>query len=252
MKKPNYSNVNYSRAYVRSVPMRPGELTIMTSKSAVASMVHGCAVGEESVRAGMGTFILNLGMSQKRFAEYFHANHEWKNDGAQFLFKTCVRGNLNTERENISQVVSEAKISTLIILGWEWASSSWRQKQRLLGFLRELMDASEVSVVVYSHCFNAPRPGRLDKGGVGKLALMAMFVAELEATDELEESCPKPPPLVYRSLAEKQAIERGAHALINKINEIQDGSPKITTERDERIAAVVQEEEEVMAPDVPR
>ena len=197
--------------------MRHGELTIITSDSAEASMVHSCRLGSDAEKAGLPTLIVNCALSPKRFKEHFNANHQPKAKPELFLHSS-VKGNLASEADAIDQMVYEGKVGLVIIVGWEWTSSSWRRKQRLLHYLRELMAERDVAVVVYSHCHNNPKPGHVDKGGVGKLALMSMFVAEIEMSEELESSCPKPPPLVFKNIAEEQAAERSARELISKIN----------------------------------
>ena len=229
MKITNLNKVNRDRAYVNHIPLRHGEVTIVTSESAEASMVHSCRFAADTQKAGVATLILNCALSDKRVREYFLKHHKWSNNDPQLLFKSSVRGNLIGDAEDISQIIYEGRIGTVVILGWEWASSSWRRKQRLLHFLREMMDTYSVAVVVYAHCYNSPKPGHVDKGGLGKLALLAMFVVGIEASEQLEKDCPKPPPLVYRDLAELQAAERSARQLINKINGIQwsDGGSEV-------------------------
>ena len=220
MKITNLNKVNRDRSYVNHIPLRNGEVTIVTSDSAEASMVHSCRFAAETQKAGVGTLVINCALSDKRFREYFLKHNGWSNSEPKMLFKSSVRGNLIGDAEDISQLIIEGRIGTVVIVGWEWTSSSWRRKQRLLHYLREIMDMYSVVVVVYSHCYNSPKPGHVDKGGLGKLALLAMFVVGIEASEQLEKDCPKPPPLVYKDLAERQAAERSAQLLINKINGI--------------------------------
>lgn len=222
------SNVDRQRSYINNVPIRQGEVTIVTSESAEASMVHSCRFGDSTAKAGVSTLILNCAMSDKRFKEYFHANHKWQNSTPQLLFKSSVRGNLVGDAEAIEQLCSESHIGMVIILGWEWTSSGSRRKERLLHFLRSLMEDYNIAVVVYSHCYNAPKPGHIDKGGVGKLALLAMFVAEITASDELEKACPKPKPMSF-SMKDVQDAEESARLLIRKINELGDSPVRIVS-----------------------
>lgn len=228
MKIKNLDKLNRDRAYVNHVPLRNGEVTIVTSESAEASMVHSCRLGADMQKAGVPTLILNCAISDKRFREYFAKNHKWSNNNPKLMFKSSSRGNLAADAEDISQIIVEGRIGTIVILGWEWTSSSWRRKQRLLHYMREIMDIYGVAIVVYSHCYNSPKPGHVDKGGLGKLALLAMFVVGIEASEELEESCPKPPPLVYKDLAERQAAERSAQLLMSKINGLEGSDGRVS------------------------
>lgn len=233
MKIKNIDKLNRDRAYVNHVPLRDGEVTIVTSVSAEASMVHSCRLGADMQKAGVPTLILNCAISDKRFREYFAKNHKWSNNNPKLMFKSSSRGNLAADAEDITQIIAEGRIGTVVVLGWEWTSSSWRRKQRLLHYLREIMDIYGVAVVVYSHCYNSPKPGHVDKGGLGKLALLAMFVVGIEASEDLEESCPKPPPLVYTDLAERQAAERSAQLLMSKINGLEGSGEQLGITNDE-------------------
>jgi len=78
-----------------------------------------------------------------------------------------------------------------------------------------------VAIVIYSHIANSPVAGEIDHGGLGKLALLAMFVVEIEASELMDEQVPKPPALVVRSLEDEAAAERSAQSIINKINGMQ-------------------------------
>ena len=79
MKIKNLDKLNRDRAYVNHVPLRDGEVTIVTSVSAEASMVHSCRLGADMQKAGVPTLILNCAISDKRFREYFAKNHKWSN-----------------------------------------------------------------------------------------------------------------------------------------------------------------------------
>lgn len=214
MKKNKYTK----RAYVNQVPIRHGEVTVVTSTNATATMKHSSRLACSTQAAGVPVLLINCGMSDKRFREYFYEHHAPQIKKQALLLHSSVRGNLVGEREAIDQLVEETGTGVLIIAGWEWTADSYRRKQRLISYLRGLAEEKDIAIVIYSHIANAPVAGEIDHGGLGKLALLAMFVVEIEVSKELEDSAPKPPPLVSQSLAEEEAMERSAQVLINKIN----------------------------------
>jgi hypothetical protein len=217
-------NKHTKRAYVNQVPVRHGEVTVVTSTNAVATMKHSSRLAVATQKAGVPVLLVNCGMSDKRFREYFYETHSPQIKKQELVLHSSVRGNLIGEREAIDQIVEETGTGVLIIAGWEWTSDSYRRKQRLLSYLRALAEERDVAIVIYSHIANAPIAGEIDHGGLGKLSLLAMFVVEIEASKVLEDAAPKPPPLVSQSLEEEEAAERSAQVLINNINGLE-GEP---------------------------
>jgi hypothetical protein len=216
MKTKNF-NTAHSRSYINNIPVRDGELTIVTSDSAEDTLVHSAKLAASAQQAGVPALLINCTVSRKRFTEYFNANHEYHNTFPQLITHSSMRGELIREKEMIEQIVQECRVGLVVLTGWEWTADSWRKKQKVLFFLRKLMDLYSVTIVVYSHCYNAPEPGVLDKGGVGKLALHALFVAQIDASVELERAKPMPPPLVATAEEEAQAV-RSAQLLASRIN----------------------------------
>ena len=225
MKHTKLNTINMKRAYINNIPLRHGEITVVTSDNAVATMQHSSRLAESVQKAGVSTLLINCGMSDKRFKEYFYDNHDQSVKKPELVLYSSVRGNLIGEREALDQIITEVGIGVIVLAGWEWASSSWRRKERLLFYLRELMEDRDVAIIIYSHVSNSPVAGQIDKGGLGKLSLLAMFIAELDASEEMEKQVPKAPPIVYHNYEEYLAAERSAQLLINKINGLggQDG-----------------------------
>jgi hypothetical protein len=211
------------RAYINRVPVRHGELTIVASHNAESSMKHSAQLAAKTQQSGVPVLLINCAMSDKQFKEHFNKHHAPSVKRPHVVLMSSVRGNLIGEKEAIDQIIEETGTGVIIISGWEWTAASWRRKQRLLFYLRELMEERDVAIVIYSHVHNAPVAKEIDHGGLGKLSLLAMFVVELEASEHLENESPKPPPLVSLSLEEDQAAERSAQLLINKMNRLQRG-----------------------------
>ena len=230
MKTSKMTNLDMKRAYINNVPLRHGEVTIITSDNAMATMQHSSRLAESIKNAGSPTLLINCGMSDKRFKEYFYENHDAAVKNHEIVLYSSIRGDLIGEREAIDQIVVEAGIGVVIIAGWEWTSSSWRRRQRLLFYLRELMEDRDVAIIIYSHTANAPVAGEIDHGGVGKLALLAMFVIELNTVEELEKQVPIAPSVCYRTYEEYLEAERSAQVMLSKINGLQgeEGELRIT------------------------
>ncbi len=206
--------------YVNNIPVAHGELSIVMSDNAEKVMKHSSALAKKIKDAGVGVLLINCGMSNKRFRE--HAGYpEEGNPKVHYLIHTSYRGDLIGERDGIEQLVRECGIRVIIIAGWEWTSNSYRRKEKLIYFLRELMAEKDVAVIVYSQAPTKPVIGKYDRGGVGKLAMLAISIINDETAEVLEKAEPKPPPLVYNGKEELEAMERSAQLLASKINDLQ-------------------------------
>ncbi len=206
--------------YVNNIPVAHGELSIVMSDNAEKVMKHSSALAQKIKDAGVGVLLVNCGMSDRRFRE--HAGYpEECNPKTHYMIRTSYRGDLIGERAEIEQVVRECKIAVVIISGWEWTSNSYRRKERLIYFLRELMAEKGIAVIIYSQAPTKPVIGKYDRGGVGKLSMLAIAIISDEAAGILEKAGPKPPPLVYNGRQELEAMERSAQLLASKINNLQ-------------------------------
>jgi hypothetical protein len=184
-------------SYINSIPFRHGEITVVTSDHAEATMQHSARLANSVKETGLNVLAINCGMSDRRFREHFyqaHGREAFKEP--RCIIKSSVCGNLIGEREAIDQIVDEAKIAVVIISGWEFASSTSRRRQRLLFYLRELMERENVAIIIYSHIANDPVAGMIDHGGLGKLSLLAYAIAEIDSSKILDDEIRKPAPLV--------------------------------------------------------
>ena len=141
------------------------------------------------------------------------------------MIHSSVRGDLIGDMEDFDRLIHECGIGVVIISGWEWASSSWRRKERLLYRLRELMDDHDVALIVYSQNPVMPVAGMMTRGSIGKLSMLALAITSLTTSEALEAVAPKPPPIVA-SIAELEEAERSAQLLANKINGLQAPDPE--------------------------
>jgi hypothetical protein len=105
----------------------------------------------------------------------------------------------------------------LIISGWEWASKSWRLKEDLMFFLREIAEETGMAIIVYSQSRTNPVAGRIDRGGIGKLATIALSIVRIE---DDEESAEKPQEPVIISPKDEIEAERFAQLVAREINDL--------------------------------
>jgi hypothetical protein len=217
---------NISVAYVNNVPMAQGELSIVLSDNAEKVMRHSSALAKKIQDIGANVLLINCGMSNRRFRE--HAGYPEGAHQPHYVIRTSYRGDLIGERDEIEQLVSACKIGVIIIAGWEWTSSNHRRKERLIYFLRELMAEEDCAIIVYSQAPTKPVIGKYDRGGVGKLSMLAAAIITDETAYDLETLKPKPLPLVVNSEDDNRMAEESARLLINKINGLQGEKPPIT------------------------
>ena len=211
--------------YINSIPIKHGEITIVTSDHAEATMHHSSRLASAAQQVGVGVLLINCGMSNRRFREHFYSEHTEVYDEPRLIVKSSVVGNLVGERDNIDQICREAKIGVVIIAGWEFASDNYRRRHRLISYLRGLMEEQDVAVVIYAHTANEPVAGTLDHGGLGKLTLLAYAVTRIEASEMLETAVKKPAPRVATT-NELNEFERGAQAFVKEINDLPGIGPR--------------------------
>jgi hypothetical protein len=217
--------------HVNSVPLAHGELSIVLSESAENMLAHSTKLASDIRNLGVGTLIVNCGVSERRFHEHiepyistsdrFYSRKDEKEVKLASL-STC-RGDLVSEGDTITEIVGQAGIGVVIIMGWEWTSSTWRRRERLFYYLRELMHNHNVAVIVYSQARTEPTVGIYDRGGIGKLAMMCVAITKDTTTAEIEKVHPRPKPIVM-SAKEWAEASRSAQLLVNKVNGLEGGN----------------------------
>lgn len=226
--KPSQPITPMKITHVNSVPLAHGELSVVLSESAENMLAHSTKLASDIRKLGVGTLIINCGVSEQRFNEHINPYisssdrfYKRKNEKETKLVPySTIRGDLVGDGDTITQIVAQAAIGVVIIMGWEWTSSNWRRKERLLYYLRELMHEHKVAVIVYSQARTEPVVGVYDRGGIGKLGVMCIAITKEETTTEVEKHAPRPAPLVMSNKDWAEAT-RSAQLLINKTNELE-------------------------------
>lgn len=236
-------------AYVNNVPICHGEITVIVSDHAEKTIHHSCKLAETIQKAGVSTLLINCGVSAQRFREAApkpdvtiiqgedgpsiridgmpHEYYKFPDDEnpevvrarPHMVVHNSTRGDLIGDAKDFDRLILECGIRTVIISGWEWASDSWRKKERLFYFLRRIMEEHDIAVIIYSQASTHPVAGMHDRGGIGKLAMLAYTITDLKTITTLEEVSPKPPPIVATPSQMREA-ERSAQLLANKINDL--------------------------------
>jgi hypothetical protein len=206
-------------AYYLNVPMRHGEMTVVKNDHAEEAMRHAFRVAKEIHDSGVGVLLVNCGMSERRFRENFEEVSQVSEQQPALLIHTATRGNLETDRFEIEPLLIKTGIKTVIIVGWEWASDSYKRTRRLYSCLRDIMDYHNVAMLVYANASHPIEAGKFDQRGLGKLTLMAYATCAVGPVEKLEKLTPKPKPIVLPGY-EYQAAERGVAELMRKVNEL--------------------------------
>jgi hypothetical protein len=223
---------------IKNIPVASRELSVVVSQNVDIAMRHSCSFAGDIHKREQNVLLINCGVSPQRFQEYapkqttfysfdgeegeavFTPNKRIPNPKSQMVTLNSVRGNLAGQSASIREIVEQCRIGFIVICGWEWSSSSWRRKEKLLYFLREIMAELGVAVVVYAQTTTNPTVGEVDKGGIGKLAVIAFAITDLRGAELSSEIAPSIPPLVV-SNDEWFEAERSARLLASKINGIE-------------------------------
>jgi hypothetical protein len=227
-------------AYLKNIPIAHGEISVVLANDAEQLMKHSCELAESIKQTGIGVLIINCGMSDSRFRNHAETATTALNDEPfkkmpysinstdkkQALIHSSVCGDLVGEIDMIGSLIFQTCTGVVILAGWEWTSSSYRRKERLLYAIRKLMKEMDVAFIIYSQTVTTPDIGKYDRGGLGKLAMLAISIIRIDAASVLETAAPKPPPFVVTPEEWKKA-EESAQLLKNKINDLQDIKPPI-------------------------
>lgn len=217
-------------SYVNNIPIVHGEVTIVINDNAVNLMKNSCKLARSVQEAGVGSLLINCGLSERRFRKHIGYPEESK-PKTHLLVKNSEKGNLIGDRVEIDQAIAECDVRVIIISGWEWTSASYRRKERLLFYLREIMSERKVAVIIFSQTTTKPVIGKIDRAGLGKLPTFAIAIVAGEMSEALDAVSPKPPPIVIHSAEERRAAEESAQLLISKINMLQPLKPPIAAKR---------------------
>jgi hypothetical protein len=214
--------------YINNVPVVSGEITIVTSDHAKATMIHASRLAYDSKKIGLDTLIINCGMSDKRFHDHVIETFglEAYKGPTKMMIHTSPLGDLIGDQDAINNVIEQTKVASIILCGWEFASTTRRRKERLISFLRYLMATYGISVIIYCHTAVAPIAGKVDRGGIGKLGLLAYAVCEIDSSEMLESIVKRPDPIILTKNEDAEAT-RSVNLLLNKINEIAGEGQKI-------------------------
>jgi hypothetical protein len=192
-------------------------------------LTHASKLASDIRKHGVSSLLINCGVSANRFNEHVMPltnSSDWfykRTDPKETKlvpYSTC-RGDLIGDSDTITQIVSSAGIGVVIIMGWEWTSISWGRRERLLYYLRQLMQEHNVAVIVYSQATTEPTVGVYDRAGIGKLGMMCVAITKDTTSTELEKVAPRPEPMVVTPKEWAEA-QRSVELLVYKINDLQE------------------------------
>jgi hypothetical protein len=205
-----------------------GEISVVMSNDAEQMVRHCAALAAEIQRKGVGSMVINCGITERRFNEHFtpiatggSRNVRPENRKSVPLIRHSTRrGDLADRADLIREFITSHNIKVVVIMGWEWTSSSYRRNQELLYTLRDLAETHDVSIIVYTQRISKAEPGKYDRSGIGKLGMLAVAVSTVDKAEEssgINEVLAEP----EMSVEDHQSAKVGVTLLINKINNLQ-------------------------------
>lgn len=220
-----------THSHINNVPISQGELTVIVADTADDMLRHSSQLAADTYALGIGVAVINCGITRTRFNEY--TEHITKyTDNSYFAKKqkprivgyTCEVGNLINDEFALRSLRYHAMASIVIIVGWEWSSDSYSRKDKLLFMLRKLLDEG-TTIIIYTQTRTKPVPGRMDRGGIGKLGTLARSVTSIEAAVASHKSAPAETPVVATE-EEMAKVEKEIQSIMNNINGLGDNPQK--------------------------
>jgi hypothetical protein len=214
--------------YYHGVAAAAGEISVVMSKDAEQMVRHCASLAAEIQRKGIGSMVINCGITERRFNEHFtpiatagSRNIRPENRKSVPLIRHSTRrGDLVDRADLIREFITSHNVKVVVIMGWEWTSSSYRRSQELLYILRDLAETHDVSIIVYTQRISKAEPGKYDRSGIGRLGMLAVAVSTVDNTEEssgINETMSEP----EMSVEDHYSAKMGVTLLINKINNLQ-------------------------------
>lgn len=204
-----------------NIKIEPGEITIVLADDMNALVNHACHMAKAFAEKKTPTHLVNAGMASRRFwgiARSIAPEHITERHGSRFFhIKSTIRGELYNERSYIGNIRERMNTKVLIICGWEWASKNSRLKQDLLFELRAFAEEMNMAIIVYSQASTDPVPGHIDRGGVGKIASIALSIVRIDEEDEVVEKAQEP---IKISPEDEEKAQKFAQLVTKKINDL--------------------------------
>jgi len=230
--------------HILNVPLEHGEISVVLADNAEEMLRHSAKFATDCSNLGVGVMLVNCGLSERRFNEhtehikkYPSCDHLPKKQKPRLIAYNSTEGDLIGDSGTIEAMFYQAKVSVVIIMGWEWTSSTYARKERLLYFMRKLARQGN-AVVVYSQARTNPTAGKPDRAGIGKLAMLAYGIVNVQGAIEAAKIAPSPTPIVATT-DEMEKVEKNIQLVMNKINELpekSEGNPPPPAVREEQRA----------------
>ena len=205
------------KTYINNIPLNAGEITVLMHQNAETITNHACQTAQAIREHDLGVLLLNCATSNGRFqrtADKFITTAA-RNKRPHLYLRTMEKGNLVYEKGYIEEMIDAAHVSVIIISGWEWTSSSYRRKERLIFQLRQWAEQKKVAIIIYSQARTEPTLGEYDRGGIGKLAMIAYAIEKIDFAEQTRD-IPKPPPLIHDE-EDRAAADRSAQLIVEQL-----------------------------------
>jgi hypothetical protein len=175
--------------HIKGVPLQFGEITVIQADDCTRMLEHCAMMADTFQEREQAVLVINCGVSSMRFNEFIQPVYEkccTRLDPKKYrpmYFISSTRGELVDQSEYVEEILQSIKPRFVILVGWEWASNTYRRKEKLMYFLRNICEDFNLSVLVYSQKPSNAVAGRFDRGGLGKLAIAAASVMKLKTVE---------------------------------------------------------------------
>ncbi len=179
-----------------------GEMTIYCGENAMttveSSLQHASAISASGRRGNI--LYVNTAFSTRKIMAASRANvaekaHEYQSD---IFFQNVPIGELANYISVIHQQIESQKIKYVVINSWEFANKSYSYKEQAIFALMTLLNQLDITLLIYSQSKATPA-GKIQRGGLGKLAALATDIfsldVEKEATPNAQIAIPPTPNL---------------------------------------------------------
>jgi hypothetical protein len=220
-----------THSFINNVPISQGELTVIVSDTADDMLRHSAQLATDTHALGLGVVLINCGITRTRFNEYTEhitkctdSSYYGKKHIPRLVGYTSEVGNLVNDEYAFRSLRAHAKASVFIIVGWEWSSDSYLRKDKLMFMLRKLLDEGS-TIIIYTQTRTKPIPGKMDRGGIGKLATLARSISSIDAVVASHKSAPAENPVVSTE-DEMKNVGKQIQSIKNNINGLEENPQK--------------------------
>ncbi|MEP7236017.1 MAG: hypothetical protein ABI778_12050 [Ignavibacteriota bacterium] len=178
---------NWRKDITMNQNVQPKEeaITVFCGENARINTKVSLKLAIDSAKAGKGNVLyINTVFSTRKLYEIAR-DVSGKVEHDNLHYRKVTMGDLQKYFGEFQELIEQENIKMLIINSWEFSNRDYGYREKALFQLKHYAEALGLQVLVYSQAKWTYETGKIARGGLGKLAVIADEIIDLN-TDEIE------------------------------------------------------------------